>query len=191
MITKNELKNLLNKLDNAVDRFIVAGLFYGLNESDNREQLLSIKSASVDLENSTLTLPNGRVVVMDQLLKEVTAEAMNQKIYKKMGTIAKTTNEDYEFNLSSEYVIKVRPTARNNNGTEPLTNAGFKTRIRAISEFLLGDTSLTPSILKTSGAFSLLKEQDKKWTVREAEVFLKENGLSIRRNNLMELLKKI
>lgn len=191
MITKIELKNLLNKLDNAVDKFIVAGLFYGLNESDNREQLLSIKSASVDLENSTLTLPNGRVVVMDQLLKEVTTEAMNQKVYRKMGTIAKTTNEDYEFNLASEYIIKVRPTARNNNGTEPLTNAGFKTRIRAISEFLVGDTSLTPSILKTSGAFSLLQEKNKSWTVREAEAFLKENGLSLRRNNLMELLKKL
>ena len=191
MITKIELRNLLNKLDNAVDKFIVAGLFYGLNESDNREQLLSIKSASVDLENSTLTLPNGRVVVMDQLLKKITVEAMAQKVYRKMGTIAKTTNEDYEFNPASEYIIKVRPTARNNNGTEPLTNAGFKTRIRAISEFLVGDTSLTPNILKTSGAFSLLQEKNKSWTVREAEAFLKENGLSLRRNNLMELLKKL
>ena len=182
---------MLDRLDNGVDKFILAGLFYGLNDSDNREQLLSITKEMVDIEKSTITLQSGRVVVMDEILKSVTQEALNQKIYVKMGNQGRT-NEDYNFNLDSQYVIKVKPTSKNNNGIEPLTNAGFKSRIRAISEFLTDNTSvLTPSEIKKAGAYNLLKAQQKSMTIMEAESILKANGLSIRRNNLIPMLKEI
>lgn len=191
MLNKKELKEMLNKLDNGVDKFILAGLFYGLNDSDNREQLLNITKNMVDIEKSTITLQSGRVVIMDEILKSVTTEALNQKIYVKMGSQGRT-NEDYEFNLNSQYVIKVKPTSKNNNGTEPLTNAGFKSRIRSISEFLTGSAStLTPTELKKAGAYSLLESQQNKMTIMEAESILKKNGLSIRRNNLIPMLKEI
>ena len=128
---------------------------------------------------------------MDEILKSVTQEALNQKVYIKMGSQGRT-NEDYEFNLSSQYVIKFKPTNRNNNGVEPLTNAGFKSRIRAISEFLTGNASvLTPTEIKKAGAYSLLESQQKRMTIMEAENLLKNNGLSIRRNNLILILKEI
>lgn len=191
MLNKKELKEMLNKLDNGVDKFILAGLFYGLNDSDNREQILNITKNMVDIEKSTITLQSGRVVIMDEILKSVTTEALNQKIYVKMGSQGRT-NEDYEFNLNSQYVIKVKPTSKNNNGTEPLTNAGFKSRIRSISEFLTGSAStLTPTELKKAGAYSLLESQQNKMTIMEAESILKKNGLSIRRNNLIPMLKEI
>lgn len=190
MIDRKELKVMLDRLDNGVDKFILAGLFYGLNDSDNREQLLNIKKDMVDIEKSTITLQSGRVVIMDEILKNATQEALKQKIYIKMGNLG-NSNEDYTFNTNSKYIIKVKPTKRNNNGTEPLTNAGFKSRIRSISEFLVGDTSITPSYLKQSGAYYRLKKENKKWAVREAEDFLKKNGLSIRRNNLIQMLKEI
>lgn len=189
--TKQELKIMLDRLDNGVDKFILAGLFYGLNDSDNREQLLNITKDMVDMKKSTITLQSGRVVVMDEILKSVTEEALNQKIYIKMGSQGRT-NEDYEFNLNSQYVIKVKPTTRNNNGIEPLTNAGFKSRIRSISEFLTGNVStLTPTKIKKAGAYSLIKSQENKMTIMEAEALLKRNGLSIRRNNLIPMLKEI
>ena len=121
----------------------------------------------------------------------ITEEALNQKIYIKMGSQGRT-NEDYEFNLNSQYVIKVKPTTGNNNGIEPLTNAGFKSRIRSISEFLTGNVStLTPTKIKKAGAYSLIKSQENKMTIMEAEALLKRNGLSIRRNNLIPMLKEI
>ncbi|MDK0774558.1 hypothetical protein P5E79_11355 [Clostridium perfringens] len=189
-ITKNFLKENLDKLDNGIDKFIVAGIFYGLNSSDYREQLLNIKTSSVNFEESTLTLPNGRVVVMDDLLKEVVREAVEQKIYVKMGSLG-GTNEDYELNPNSEYIIKSKPTSSNEMGIKPLSNAGFKSRMRTISTFLVGDTSLTPSLLKKSGALEYLKTLDKNLTIRMVEKKLKDRGYNLRRNTVVEMIQEL
>lgn len=190
MITKLELKKMIDKLDNGIDKFIVAGIFYGLNSSDYREQLLNIKTSSVNFEESTLTLPNGRVVIMDDLLKEVVREAVEQKIYVKMGSLG-GTNEDYELNPNSEYIIKSKPTSSNEMGIKPLSNAGFKSRMRTISTFLVGDTSLTPSLLKKSGTYEKLKTLDKNLTIRSIEKILKESGYGTKRNTIVEMVQEI
>ena len=189
-ITKKGLEEKLDKLDNGIDKFIVAGIFYGLNSSDYREQLLNIKTSSVNFEESTLTLPNGRVVVMDDLLKEVVREAVEQNIYVKMGSLG-GTNEDYELNPNSEYIIKSKPTSSNEMGIKPLSNAGFKSRMRTISTFLVGDTSLTPSLLKKSGTYEKLKTLDKNLTIRSIEKILKESGYGTKRNTIVEMVQEI
>lgn len=189
-ITKKGLEEKLDKLDNGIDKFIVAGIFYGLNSSDYREQLLNIKTSSVNFEESTLTLPNGRVVVMDDLLKEVVREAVEQKIYVKMGSLG-GTNEDYELNPNSEYIIKSKPATSNEMGIKPLSNAGFKSRMRTISTFLVGDTSLTPSLLKKSGTYEKLKTLDKNLTIRSIEKILKESGYGTKRNTIVEMVQEI
>lgn len=189
-ITKKGLEEKLDKLDNGIDKFIVAGIFYGLNSSDYREQLLNIKTSSVNFEESTLTLSNGRVVVMDDLLKEVVREAVEQKIYVKMGSLG-GTNEDYELNPNSEYIIKSKPTSSNEMGIKPLSNAGFKSRMRTISMFLVGDTSLTPSLLKKSGTYEKLKTLDKNLTIRSIEKILKESGYGTKRNTIVEMVQEL
>ncbi|WP_440907149.1 hypothetical protein [Clostridium perfringens] len=189
-ITKKGLEEKLDKLDNGIDKFIVAGIYYGLNRSNYREQLLNIKTSSVNFEESTLTLPNGRVVVMDDLLREVTREAVEQKIYVKMGSLG-GTNEDYELNPNSEYIIKSKPTSSNEMGIKPLSNAGFKSRMRTISTFLVGDTSLTPSLLKKSGTYEKLKTLDKNLTIRSIEKILKESGYGTKRNTIVEMVQEI
>lgn len=189
-ITKKGLEENLDKLDNGIDKFIVAGIYYGLNRSNYREQLLNIKTSSVNLEESTLTLPNGEKVVMDDLLKEVVREAVEQKIYVKMGSLG-GTNEDYELNPNSEYIIKSKPTSSNEMGIKPLSNAGFKSRMRTISTFLVGDTSLTPSLLKKSGTYEKLKTLDKNLTIRSIEKILKESGYGTKRNTIVEMVQEI
>ncbi|MDM0544986.1 hypothetical protein QTG99_06190 [Clostridium perfringens] len=189
-ITKKGLEEKLDKLDNGIDKFIVAGIYYGLNRSNYREQLLNIKTSSVNLEESTLTLPNGEKVVMDDLLKEVVREAVEQKIYVKMGSLG-GANEDYELNPNSEYIIKSKPTSSNEMGIKPLTDAGFKSRIRAISIFLVGDTSITPTLLKKSGAYEKLKTLDRNLTIRSIGKILRESGYNLRQNNLVEMVQEI
>lgn len=189
-ITKKGLEEKLDKLDNGIDKFIVAGIYYGLNRSNYREQLLNIKTSSVNLEESTLTLPNGEKVVMDDLLKEVVREAVEQKIYVKMGSLD-GTNEDYELNPNSEYIIKSKPTSSNEMGIKPLSNAGFKSRMRTISIFLVGDTSITPTLLKKSGAYEKLKKLDKNLTIRSIGKILRESGYNLRQNNLVEMVQEI
>lgn len=39
--------------------------------------------------------------------------------------------------------------------------------------------------------FNMLKEANRKWTTAEAERFLKSKGVSIRRNNLIPMLRVI
>ena len=191
MITKKELKILLSNLENAVDRFIVAGFYYGLNcSSDNREGLLNLKVDCVDFENSTIKLSNGYLVKMDSLLKKITSEAINQKIYIKLGNVG-NSSEDYSFNESNEYIVKSKPNKRNNYGLEPLTNEGLKTRIRSISEFLGMGSTLNASYLKQSGIYNMLKEENRVWRTCDAERFLKENNTSLRRNMLIQMLKDI
>ncbi|MDV5114292.1 hypothetical protein R2Q93_03960 [Clostridium perfringens] len=189
-ITKKGLEEKLDKLDNGIDKFIVAGIYYGLNRSNYREQLLNIKTSSVNLEEFTLTLPNGEKVVMDDLLKEVVREAVEQKIYVKLGSQG-GSNEDYELNPNSEYIIKSKPTNSNGYGIKPLTDAGFKSRIRAISIFLVGDTSITPTLLKKSGAYEKLKTLDRNLTIRSIGKILRESGYNLRQNNLVEMVQEI
>lgn len=188
IITKAELMTLTSRLENGIDKFILAGFFYGINgEAGYKEQLLNLQVDCVNFINSTITLPDGRVVVMDDFLKKITAEAINQSIYVKMGSQGRT-NEDYALNTDSKYIIKIKPTSRNHNGLDALGEGGIKKRMAMISDFL--GVKLTPSILKKSGAYNkLLIKSD--WNIVEAESYLKTQGLSIRRNNLIPMLKDI
>ena len=189
LITKKELEELVNKLDNGIDKFILLGFYYGLNGSASyKEQLLNLEVDSVDFENKKINLPDSREVIMDALLEKVCKEAINQKIYVKLGNKG-GTNEDYLLNPDSKYVIKVKPTAISNNGLNALGEGGVKKRMTMISDYL--GVKLTPSILKMSGVYELLKQQHKKMTIEEAENLLKNNGLSIRRNNLIPILREL
>lgn len=189
MIDRKELKVMLDRLENGIDKFILVGFFYGLNgDAGYKEQLLNLEVDSVDFENSKINLPDGREVLMDRLLESIAKEAITQKIYFKMGSQGRT-NEDYIINSDSKYIIKVKPTKANNNGLSSLTASGLKKRMTMISDYL--GIKLTPSLLKISGVYELLKSQEKTFTIIEAETLLKKHGLSIRRNNLIPILKEI
>ncbi|MEW8994073.1 hypothetical protein [Clostridium sp.] len=189
-ITKAELIEKVNKLDNPMDRFIVVGIFYGLaGESTEGAQILEVKKSDVNLEENTIKLEDGSVVVMDSLLRKVTVDAMNQEVYVKMGTVGAHTNEDYNLNPNCPYIIKGKPSKLNDMGMKRLGGQSLKTRLTAISKYL--GVSCSRRLLKQSGIFHMLKEEKANWTIREAEDFLKKNGLSLRRNNLMEVLKEI
>lgn len=189
IITKKELEEIINKLENGIDKFIIAGFYYGLNGSSNyKEQLLNLKADCVDFEKETINLPDGRIVKMDKLLKQVTKEAIEQKIYIKMGSQGRT-NEDYILNSSSPYIIKSKPTKRNNNGIMPLKEVSIGCRIMAISNYT--GKKISPSLLKISGVYEVLKNKNKHWSISKAEEFLKENNMSIRKNNLIPILREL
>lgn len=189
IITKKELEEIMNKLENGIDKFILAGFYYGLNgASGYKEQLLNLKADCVDFEKETINLPDGRIVKMDKLLKQVTKEAIEQNTYILMGNTEKT-NEDYELNIKNPYIIKPKPTKLNNNGLMPLKESGIKFRIMAISNYL--GKKMSQNLLKTSGAYELLKNENKYWSIPKATEFLKEHGMSIRKDNLLLILREL
>lgn len=189
IITKKELEEIMNKLENGIDKFILAGFYYGLNgASGYKEQLSNLKIDCIDFEKEVINLPDGRTVKMDKLLKQVAKEAIEQKIYTLMGNNIRT-NEDYFLNPSSPYVIKVKPTKLTNNGLTSLGGAGIDRRIRMISSYT--GKEMSPSLLKVSGVYELLKNENKYWSLPKATEFLKEHGMSIRQNNLLLILREL
>lgn len=191
LISKKDLMEQVAKFENAIDKFIIVGMFYGLaGESKGGEQLLHIKVSDVDFKSKTISLEDGSVVVMDEYLEKITADAIAQSVYVKIGSVGTGHfDEDYNLNMDSPYIIKTKPTKNNGLGTEPLGDQGLKQRIIKISEFI--GVRYSRMILKQSMVFNMLKEANRTWTTSEAERFLKSKGASIRRNKLIEMLKEI
>ncbi len=50
---------------------------------------------------------------------------------------------------------------------------------------------MSSSLLKISGVYEILKNENKYWSVPKATEFLKEHGMSIRRNNLLLILREL
>lgn len=189
IIAKKELEEIMNKLENGIDKFILAGFYYGLNgASGYKEQLSNLRVDCVDFEKEVINLPDGRIVKMDKLLKQIAKEAIEQKIYIKMGNQGRT-NEDYFLNSSSNYIIKSKPTKLNNNGLMPLKEIGLRQRITAISNYT--GKKMTQSSLKISGVYEILKNENKYWSIPKASEFLKEHGMSIRKDNLLLILREL
>lgn len=191
LISKNDLMKQVEKFENAIDKFIIIGMFYGLaGNSKGGEQLLNIKVSDVDFEKKTISLKDGSVIVMDKYLEKITCDAIAQSVYVKIGSVGTGHfDEDYNLNMNSPYIIKTKPTKNNGLGTEPLGDQGLKQRIIKISEFI--GVKYSRMILKQSMVYNILKEANKTWTTAEAERFLKSKGVSIRRNTLIEMLKEI
>lgn len=52
LITKEGLIDIVDKLDNAIDKFAIVGIFCGLiGEATGADQLLNIKKSDVDFSN--------------------------------------------------------------------------------------------------------------------------------------------
>ena len=189
LITKKELEELVNKLDNGIDKFILLGFYYGLNGSASyKEQLLNLEVDSVDFENKKINLPDSREVLMDALLEKVCKEAINQKIYVKLGNKG-GTNEDYLLNPDSKYVIKVKPIASNLWGIQPLKYTGFRTKYANIRKKC--DLEVNPSELETSGLINELLAERKDWTVADIQFALKIRNTPFNAFRLYSIMKEI
>lgn len=191
LISKKDLMKQVERFENAVDKFIIVGMFYGLaGNSKGGEQLVNIKVSDVDFKKKTISLADGSVVVMDKYLEKITADAIAQSVYVKIGSVGTGHfDEDYCLNMSSPYIIKTKPTKNNGLGTEALTDKGLKQRVKRISDYI--GVKYSRMILEQSRVFDILKEANRTWSTSEAERFLKANNASIRRNNLIEMLKEI
>ena len=57
IVTKKKLTEMIGKLENGIDKFILAGFFYGLNgEAGYKEQLLNLEVGAIDFENKKIIL---------------------------------------------------------------------------------------------------------------------------------------
>ncbi len=50
---------------------------------------------------------------------------------------------------------------------------------------------MSSSLLKISGVYEILKNENKYWSIPKATEFLKEHGMSIRKDNLLLILREL
>lgn len=186
-LSKEEVLQMIHRLDNAQDKFIIYGIFNGLISSSNSD-ILQIKVSDVDFENKKIRVANS-YVEFDEELEKIIKESITQQHYYKLGEQGRS-NESYLLNIDSPYIIKSRPLPSNKNGSESMSVDTLKQRLIRLSSFL-GVNGMNTRLLKQSGAFNLLKEENKEWTLDAASQFLNEKGLKLRRNNILEMVQEL
>lgn len=188
-ITEKKLIESIYKLDNAQDRLILAGSFYGLlGTKGGAEALRNLKVSDVDGKIVTI---DGIKITMNNYLSDIMAATIAETIYERVDDERK--NSFYYLNMSSEYVIKSRPLPVTNDGLKPISYDGFRSRIRSLSSYLGLDVSTTT--LKASGAYHILKkyyEENKILpTIAASSELLRSHGFNVRLNTIHEMIKDI
>ena len=185
---KEELIDIINMLDSDQDKFILMALFNGI-AGKQLSELINLKINQVDLDKGIINLDD-RVVYMDEDFKKITRAAIEQK----KGIVISCdefslSKLEYDFNMDSEYVIKVRPYYKNNYGLSTISYAGIRTRLYDIGDYLGVD--IIASSIEKSGYLYRMDKAGKEWTVAKAREWSKKEGIKVDGNNLLKLYKLV
>ena len=177
----DDIESIAGHLINPQDKFIVYALFNGI-QGTRFEDLINIKVEDVDFSKHIVHLKN-RDIKMDEVFEQITKKTIFQEVYYKTGNLRKTS-ESYELNMSNKYVLKPKPTSKNNKGFDKFSMSGIKTRLNKIS-IELEDTEYYPltsrKLVKSGILIDMKRIEDKtgvKWTNVSLENYKKENHLS-------------
>lgn len=199
--TQSELQDICESLINPQDKILLYGLFAGLRGIAYKE-LLELKVKDINFEESYIQLED-RKLKIDDYFRCILADAVDPVyggVYYKYYDASSTpkSNDSYELNMESEYVIKSKPYIKNNNGLNPMTNSGFQTRIEKLSNVL--KRSLVPVDLVRSGIMSKMNEletywkehdiDDKFWGTETLIPYLKSHKLKAEPFELLRIYKQ-
>lgn len=173
-VKEEEFIDLVNKkVKNAQDRFIMAITYY--SRADKLEDIMGIKVSDVDFDSNVIHA-NGKIIKMNETLKEITKQAIEQETYERI-TLAGMPTDTYALNMSSEYIVKTKPLKSTNNGLNPLSRGGLRCRFFAIKNSM-GLKNLTFNSLVTSKIVDDMLKTNTKWTTMEIEEYFKENNIT-------------
>lgn len=188
--TKEQVIDICNCFINPQDKFVIYALFNGICGKACSE-LTKLKSSSIDIEKGIITLEN-RMIIMDEYMKDICSDMLNVDLggfyhrYMKEGRENSRMSDGYNLNMSSEYAIKSRPYAKNNEGTNAMSLEGFNTRIKNLAD--VTECKLSPVDLVRSGIMYKMNEIKKEgWTQGDIERFLKQNNIKMRAYELKRL----
>lgn len=188
LLSKKEIMSYIDILDNEQDKFIVYALFKGIAGKEV-EELRTLKTKQVDFKNKKIILSN-REVEMDGVMVELVAGAIKQDVYELIKFSDGASVQSFNFNMSSEYIIKNRPTKTNNMGTDVMKYDAFRKRLKTISQYL--DNNITPDILLKSGyAYMVYEKYGKDATYSMVEQLIKEKSMKASIRNVINAYKNI
>ena len=129
-----------------------------------------------------INIPNRRVKC-DEFMQEIIQGVLEDNIYYQY---TESDDKYYELNMDSEYIIKVKPTKKTNDGLNHMNKEGVKTRLAKLSIVFKGEFDdmeirLTGKSLERSGLMYdlFMKEvyEQKEWTISEIDKYLKLKGI--------------
>lgn len=179
--TLSEILDICNSLINYQDRFIVYSVFCGFAEL-SLYNLRNLKVKDVDFDNN-IVYDNDKKVDVDDIFIDLASKTKKQRTYYKLMSPESlqnlTTSLSYDFNQESEYLIKTKPTSKNENGIKPISQIALRQRFSFLNDTLDAWT-LTPRHLRIAGFMHKMHEEHEgKWTINMINEFKEKLGYKI------------
>lgn len=174
---RQELLDICDLLINYQDQFILYAVFCGFTDI-NMKNLIELKIDNIDFDNKIIKL-NDEIITVDDIFLDLAEKTIKQVIYyKNVQEDDPGTNEYYEFNMDSEYVLKPKPTNQNDGGLNAMALPTLRQRFNILNDQLT-EWYLTPRNLRIAGFMQKLYDDKKDWTVRAIEKKKKELGYKL------------
>lgn len=180
---KREIQQLCNVFSNAQDQFIVYALWNGIMGKDYTD-LVNLKVT--DIVKDEIGTPlyinvSGRKVKCDEFMQKIISYVLEDDIYYQYTEFA---DKSYKLNMQSEYVIKVKPTKKTNDGLNHMNRSGIQSRLEMLSNIFDEDNlniKFTGKSLVRSGIIYIMFEkhisENITWTANEIKKWFKSEGL--------------
>lgn len=159
-ITRNELNELLIKLPNDSDKFLILALFEGVR-SEFIGELLAITLNDIDHEKKTITFPSGETKVMSRELYYLAIKSSEEEIYYSLA-------EHTEIKLKTGKIVNERVNATKDS-IEHL-NKRIKVRISLIKE-VYGVANLSIPKLSRAGLIDNIRKIMAEKNITKEEFF--------------------
>lgn len=186
--TIDEIQDICNLFINPQDKLIVYGLFSGFNLKDETE-LLELKVEDINFNNKTIQTKH-KIIRMDDFLEEIIIDATDKRysnIYytNKDEKVNDTRRNSYDLNIHNRYVIKPKPSTKNDGGLGAMKITGLRTRLTRLSK--MSGFNLLSNKLIRSGIIYRMNQFKKDWNTKEIMSYLKIHNIQVQPHELLRV----
>jgi hypothetical protein len=140
---------------------------------------------------------NGRKFMCDDYMKFLVRGTIKQITYVKFVRNSEEllSPDTFDFNSSSPYLIKVKPSKRNSDGLRPMTSSALQRKLTKLQDIYLEECNEQIilsglSLVKSGILYDLFMREVKNgdvWTIENISEYLKVRGYKINKNELYRI----
>jgi hypothetical protein len=193
--TKTEIINVCNALLNFQDKLIIYLLWNGVMGKEYCD-ILNMRVDDVAKDYSYINI-NGRKFMCDDYMKFLVRGTIKQITYVKFVRNSEEllSPDTFDFNSSSPYLIKVKPSKRNSDGMQPMTSSALQRKLTKLQDIYLEECNEQIilsglSLVKSGVLYQMFMKEVQDgivWTIDEIDRYLKMTGHRINKNELYRI----
>lgn len=180
IFTKEEVLKMCDYFINYSDKFLIYALFNGIM-GKSYDEIRQLKVTQVSDDYKVIHLEN-RDVKCDEYLSYYLKKTIKEDTYKLYIKDDLATYTEFYYNMNSQYVLKPKPSAKNNQGLNYYSSIGLQNRIKKltgeVNEYTDDKIVLSGKALYMSHVLHELHEYKDDWNIHEISKFLKEHHLN-------------